>query len=109
MRLGRARRSILFISLFTWLATAAFPQGERATITGTVSDAPQAIIAGARVTLRNVATNITTTTESNAAGIYVFPALNPGTYEVTFEKEGFRTRKVSNIPLSTALTATIDA
>jgi hypothetical protein len=28
---------------------------------------------------------------------------------MTFEKQGFRTRKVSDIPLSTGLTATIDA
>ncbi len=105
----RVRSSALFVSLLALFATAAFPQGERATITGTVWDTTQAIIARARVTLRSVDTNITTTTESNAAGIYVFPALNPGTYEVTFEKEGFRTHKVSGIPLSTALTATINA
>jgi len=92
--------------LFT---TGACAQGERATITGTVKDSTQAMVPGAHVTLRNVATNITTTAESNTAGIYVFPALNPGTYEMTFEKQGLRTRKVSDIPLSTGLTATIDA
>jgi Carboxypeptidase regulatory-like domain len=105
----RIRRSFLYASLLALLAPAAFPQGERATISGTVSDTSQSIIAGARVTLRNVNTNISATTESNTAGIYVFPALNPGTYEVTFEKQGFRPRKVSGIPLSTGLTATIDA
>lgn len=99
----------LSISLLAMFATAAYPQGERATITGTVTDTTQAIIAGAQVTLRNVGTNITTTTETNAAGIYVFPALNPGTYDVTFERQGFRTRKVSGIPLSTSLTATVNA
>src|SRR4051812_24996051 len=96
-------------SLLLLFATAAFAQGERATITGTVKDSTQAIVPGAHITLRNVATNITTTAESNTAGIYVFPALNPGTYEITFEKQGFRTRKVAEIPLSTGLTATIDA
>ena len=39
-----------------------------------------------------MATNITAQTESNSSGIYAFPALSPGTYELTFEKEGFRTR-----------------
>jgi hypothetical protein len=105
----RARHLHGSISLLLLFATGAFAQGERATITGTVKDSTQAIVPGAHVTLRNVATNITTTAESNAAGIYVFPALNPGTYELTFEKQGFRTRKVSDIPLSTGLTATIDA
>ncbi len=97
------------LALLVVLAAAAFPQGERATITGTVTDTTQAIIPGARITLRNSGTNITTSAVSNAAGIYVFPALTPGTYDVTFEKDGFRTRKVSGIPLSTSLTATINA
>ena len=103
------RSSVLALCFFVLLPSSAFPQGERATITGTVSDTSQAVVAGAHLTLRNVATNITTTAESNGSGLYVLPALNPGTYDLTFEKPGFRTRKVSNIPLSTGLTATIDA
>lgn len=97
------RSSVLVLSVFALLPRIAFSQGERATITGTVSDTSQAVVAGAQVTLRNVATNIKTSAESNGSGIYVFPALNPGTYDLTFEKPGFRTRKVSNIPLSTGL------
>ncbi len=87
----------------------ALPQGERGTITGTVTDTSSAVIPGTNVSLRNVATNITMRAVSNDAGIYTFPALSPGTYEATFEKEGFRSRRVANIPLSTGLTATIDA
>ena len=97
------------LAILALLAATAFPQGERATITGTVTDTSQAIIPGTRVTLRNAGTNIVTQGVSNAAGIYVFPALTPGTYDVTFERDGFRTRKVSGIPLSTSLTATINA
>ena len=107
MRVGKIRSSII-CCLFL-LVSSAFPQGERATISGTVSDTSQAIIPGVKVSLKNVATNITATTESNSSGIYVFPSLSPGTYELTFEKEGFRTRRVSDIPLSTGLTATINA
>lgn len=103
------RRSLNLIVLFLVSALIALPQGERATISGTVTDTSQAIIPGAKVTLRNVATNIASTVESNSAGIYVFPALNPGTYDVTFERDGFRTRKVTGIPLSTGLTATVNA
>ncbi|MGH9661064.1 MAG: carboxypeptidase regulatory-like domain-containing protein, partial [Bryobacteraceae bacterium] len=97
------------IVLLAAFALPVWPQGERATISGTVTDTSQAIIPGARITLRNVATNITSTAESNSAGIYVFPALNPGSYDVTVEKDGFRSRKVTGIPLSTGLTATVNA
>jgi len=89
-------------------APSLLSQGERGTITGTVTDASGAILPGAKVTLRNVATNISAMTESNSAGIYTFPSLNPGTYDVTVEKTGFKTRSVTNIPLSVGLTATID-
>lgn len=108
MRLSRIPVCIARSCIFL-LVSVAFPQGERATISGTVSDTSQAIIPGVKVSLKNVATNITSTTESNSSGIYVFPSLNPGTYELTFEKEGFRTRRISGIPLSTGLTATMDA
>ncbi|MFN7920859.1 MAG: carboxypeptidase regulatory-like domain-containing protein [Bryobacteraceae bacterium] len=102
------RRVFLVLTSLT-AATTLFAQGERGTITGTVTDTSGAVISGAGVTLRNVATNISARTEANAAGIYVFPALNPGTYDVTVEKAGFKTRKVSNIPLQTGLTVTMDA
>ena len=73
MRTHRARHLQGFISLLLLLATGAFAQGDRATITGTVKDSTQAIVPGARVTLRTVATNITTTSESNAAGFMFSP------------------------------------
>ena len=99
-------RCLKIAVLIAAAAVAAFSQGERATISGTVTDSTQAIVPGTQVTLRNTGTNISKTTQSNSAGIYVFPALTPGSYDVTFEKEGFRTRKVTNIPLSTGLVAT---
>ena len=94
---------------FLLFASSAFPQGERATISGTVSDTTQAVVPGVKISLKNTATNITAQTESNSSGIYAFPSLSPGTYELTFERDGFRTRHVSAIPLSTGLTATINA
>lgn len=91
------------------LATSAWAQGERGTITGTVTDSSGAVIPSASLTLRNVGTNIRTIAESNSAGLYTFPALSPGAYELSVEKQGFRTRRVSGIQLTTGLTATIDA
>ncbi|MCC6537027.1 MAG: carboxypeptidase regulatory-like domain-containing protein [Bryobacterales bacterium] len=101
----------LFASLL-WLASFAsllYAQGERGTITGTVSDSTGAVIAEANVTVRNVATNATQRTQSNSSGLYVFPALNPGAYEISVEKAGFKARRVTGINLSVNLTATIDA
>ncbi|HZT31622.1 MAG TPA: carboxypeptidase-like regulatory domain-containing protein [Bryobacteraceae bacterium] len=85
-----------------------FAQGERATISGTVMDSTGAVVPQVNITVRNEATNILNKAESNATGLYVVPALPPGTYELTAEKQGFRTFKISGIPLSVGLTATVD-
>jgi hypothetical protein len=89
-------------------ACLLFAQGERATISGTVTDSTQAVIPDATIVVRNISTNVTSRTQSNSAGIFVVPALPPGTYDLTAEKQGFRSYKATNIPLSVGLTATVD-
>src|SRR5438552_11327714 len=94
---------------FLLLASPALiGQGERATITGTVTDASRATIPDANIVLRNVATNVTTRTTTNTAGLYFITSIPPGTYELTVEKNGFRTARVQQIPLTTGLAATQD-
>lgn len=97
--------------LFSWLlivSTVLFAQGERATITGTVTDASGALVPAVAITVRNLDTNVVQRTSSNSAGLFVVPALPPGRYELTAEKAGFRPFKASQIPLSVNLTATVD-
>src|SRR5690348_2207810 len=101
----RILRSALLLGSF---ASALFSQGERATISGTVTDSSQAIVESASISIRNVETNITTHGISNSSGVFVFPALPPGRYDLTAEKQGFRTFKLTDIPLSVGLTATVD-
>jgi hypothetical protein len=85
-----------------------FGQGERATVTGTVTDPSGQIIVGADVAIRNTGTNIITRTKTNQVGIYYLPALPPGTYELRVEFGGFRPSVTSNIPLAVGLTATFN-
>src|SRR2546426_11107278 len=61
------------------------------TITGEVKDSTGAVVPGATVTVVNKATNATRTTQTNAVGLYDFPALPPGNYTVKSELEGFKT------------------
>ena len=89
--------------LFSFLL---FGQSEQTSITGTVTDASQAIVPGASVVIRNVATNVITRATTNSAGLYFIQSLPPGTYELTVEKSGFRQEQVKNIPLTTGLAAT---
>src|SRR5438093_8661489 len=71
------------------LAATSFAQFETATVLGTVQDSTGAAIAGAKVTLKNLATGITVTAQSDVNGNYQFSNVKIGDYEVMAEKEGF--------------------
>jgi hypothetical protein len=73
----------------------------RATITGRVTDASGAVIAGAKVNVTNQATNQTASTVSDTAGLYTVPLLQPGTYTVGVTATGFKTYSRANIALNT--------
>ena len=96
------------IALTLGLTGVAFGQGERATITGTVTDKSNAIVVDAAVTIRDRATNIETKTSTNTAGLYFITSLPPGSYDLTVEKSGFETSRVASIPLTVGLAATIN-
>ena len=77
--------SVLFLCTY-----GAAGQANRASITGTVTDASKGVIAGVEISARNVDTNLETTSVSNGDGIYDLPNLPPGTYALTFRKAGFK-------------------
>jgi hypothetical protein len=77
-------------------------------ITGEVKDPSGAVAPNASITATNTATNVSRTTRTNEAGIYSFPALIPGTYQVRVEASGFQPVVRSNIDLQVQQTARID-
>ena len=66
-------------------------QGSAATILGTVTDSSGAAVPDAAVQVRNIATDIRQSTNSNAQGRFVIPDLGIGDYEVQATKMGFAT------------------
>ena len=101
------RKILLGLSFFLLLSGSLFAQtfGE---LSGEVRDQSGAIVAGARVTLTFTTTNATRTTQSNDAGIYVFPALQPGEYTLRAEKEGFKAYSLSAFTIQVQQSARID-
>src|SRR5881394_384753 len=75
-----ARLIGVVILLASWGAPArAQTQGG---ITGLVTDSSGAAIPGATVTVTNTATSGTRNTTTNGEGLYAFPGLPPGSYQV---------------------------
>ena len=86
------RRAAAFCFSLLWLlslAATSFAQFDTATVLGNVQDSTGAAIAGAKVTLKNLATGITVTAQSDVNGNYQFFNVKIGDYEVAAEKEGF--------------------
>jgi hypothetical protein len=63
---------------------------QNSALVGTVRDAQQAVIPGAKVVLKNNDTGIELTGNSDEMGSYEFPTVRPGTYSLIVSKEGFR-------------------
>ncbi len=82
-------------------AAPAFAQTSNAEISGLITDASGAAVPGAKITIVNTATNVTTETESNPAGVYVAAQLIPGPYKVTITRDGFKGAEQTNVVLRT--------
>ena len=54
-------------------------------VTGEVKDQSGAVVPNVPVTVTNTGTNASRTTNTNEAGVYSFPSLVPGTYQVKVE------------------------
>lgn len=82
---------------------AATPLGAQATagtLLGRVIDETQATIPTAAVEVRNEATGLTVSARTDSKGDYWIPALPPGTYRLTVNKQGFGTATRTGIALA---------
>ncbi len=98
----------LGMALFLILAGPVQGQGTEGNITGTVTAPDGAVIPKAKVTVIEVATNLTRTVVSDAKGVYFVADLNPGTYMVKIDAPGFAELRDTNIALTAQQTIRID-
>src|SRR5262245_54020252 len=73
------------------LIISALGQTVSTEILGLVTDPTGAVVPGATITAKRVATGDIRTANSNETGNYAFPLLDVGEYEVTCSAAGFKT------------------
>lgn len=95
-----------FLSL---ACASAWAQQTLGSINGTVTDASGAVVQGAAVKARAVATNLEVNAVSRNDGSFSITDLPIGTYQVTLTKEGFQTASYPQIMVQANRTTTVNA
>ena len=91
--------ALLAIPIGSWA------QSTRGALSGTVTDASGAVIAGAKVVATQVDTQVNYEAVSSSAGTFHFPELALGRYDVTVTMAGFAPVKSSGVLITINSTA----
>jgi len=112
-RFGLKLRTMLLFALtgfaFGNLSNTVFAQSSSSAVTGDVTDPSGAKLAGAKVILTDVATNVSRTTVSNRAGDYNFVNVPPARYTLTISAPAFQTEKIAPFDVSVDQTVNLEA
>jgi hypothetical protein len=93
------KKFALTLGLAACLTLAAWPahaQDYRARVQGSVVDTSQGVLPGVTVTLRNQDTNVEAVRHTDATGRFIFDFVEPGTYTITGQLDGFKTAAQKN-------------
>ncbi|HEY1206740.1 MAG: TonB-dependent receptor [Bryobacteraceae bacterium] len=82
---------------------------DRTAINGTVTDPSGAVVPNVKVELKSPATGLSREAVTGATGIYEFPALPIGSYNLILSKAGFKPFEVNGVDLLYGQVRTVDA
>jgi len=107
----RTLRIYIFVGLIvsTLFALRANAQTVTGGVTGTITDPSGATIRGAVVTAHDLDTNVSTSTSTNADGVYRIEHLPIGRYEVIANATGFSSETLPSFSLEALQTVTFNA
>ncbi|MCI0560765.1 MAG: carboxypeptidase-like regulatory domain-containing protein, partial [Nitrososphaera sp.] len=94
--------SLLLISTLLCISpfSLAFAQATTGALKGVVTDQTGAVIQDADVTAKEIATGVEIKTKTNAEGLYNFPKLKPGIYQVVVERDGFKKAEAKEVTIT---------
>ena len=102
------KSTCISIALVLLLTAGAGAQIVKSTIVGTVRDMSGAVVPDAKVSVTNVATNVTRNTVTDGSGNYTVPLLNSGTYTAKVERVGFKSAVQNAFTLDVAAKVRVD-
>ena len=107
--MNRVRTWGLFLSLVLVLCLPAFAQSDNSSISGIVKDPTGAVVANAKVIVKNEGTAFERQTTTNESGFYTVTNIPPGFYEVKVEATGFKSFVKTRNRLEAALPMQVNA
>ncbi|MEP7213858.1 MAG: TonB-dependent receptor [Acidobacteriota bacterium] len=99
---------LALITVFGAAAVMAQAQSNAADLAGTVADPNGAVVAGATITARDLATGLTRSATTGADGNYRILGLPPGSYEITAEAATFKKTSISGVKLTVGQAAQLN-
>ncbi len=90
---------ILTVLLINCLQGISYAQVTTATLSGTVQDANGAVVPDATILLKNTLNGDTRQGRSDGAGVFAFPSVPTGDYQVTITAAGFKNFSATNVHL----------
>src|SRR6267378_4318042 len=94
---------VLFAGILGFSLMVSLPlhaQVVGATLSGTLMDQSGGVVPQAAISIKNIATGITRTNTTSAAGFYLAPNLLPGTYEIRAAAHGFSSQVQTGVTLT---------
>jgi hypothetical protein len=109
--IGRVLRIMVgtLIPILLLMSSLAHAQSYAGSVRGTVTDPSGASVAGATVTLRDVGTNATAHATTTDQGVFSFPIVNVGRYEVTIKGGGFKDYVAQNVEVHVSTATEVNA
>ncbi len=105
--IGRLETKRLF-AVLAFMSVPVLAGSDGGTISGTVSDTSAGKMSGVAVVLKNEKTGVQRTTSTNADGVYAFPELSIGSYEVDVNSIGFQAFQRTGLHLGANTSVRVD-
>jgi hypothetical protein len=85
------------LAIFVSVSSLSFGQQLTGTLSGTTKDSTGAVVANAKITMKNQLNGDTRTSVSNSSGYFSITAVQPGTYTVSITAPGFKEWKQAGV------------
>jgi hypothetical protein len=107
-RCGKLQRNCLLLSLLSIFAAVTWA-GTGGAISGTVKDSSGAVVAKVTVTAIHIGTGVRQEVTTDDRGVYSFPVLSVGHYDLEFNGAGFRPYRRTGITVDANSALRVDA